>query len=129
MNLGRRTFQIPEDQQRQFQIFLVPLKSLSAMPWMTFLSGTTDSSSDSTRRFSVREYGVHSGWNSRDENCALQESVNQQKVGRSNNDEGYSKVFQACAMVNMQTKGLFLRITQNRECVLFLSSACRALLR
>ena len=40
MNLDKGTFQIPEDHQRQFQIFLVHLKSLSAMLWMTFLSGT-----------------------------------------------------------------------------------------
>ena len=40
MNLDRRTFQIPEDHQREFQIFLVHLESLSAMLRMTFLSGT-----------------------------------------------------------------------------------------
>ena len=39
MNLDRRTFQIPEDHQHQFRVFLVHLKSLSAVLWMTFLSG------------------------------------------------------------------------------------------
>ena len=43
---------------------------------------------------------MHSDWNSRDKNCELQESVNQQEVERSNNDEGYSKVFRACAVVS-----------------------------
>ena len=41
MNLERRTFQIPDDHQRRFQIFFVHLKSSSAMLWMTFLSGTS----------------------------------------------------------------------------------------
>ena len=50
---------------------------------------------------------MHNDWNSRDKNCELQESVNQQKVECSNNDEGYGKVFQACAMVNRKTGGMF----------------------
>ena len=40
MNLDRRTFQIPEDHQRSSQIFLVHMKSLSSMLWVTFISGT-----------------------------------------------------------------------------------------
>ena len=40
-------------------------------------------------------------WNSRDKNCELQESVNQQKVECSNNDEGYGKVFLTCCSVHL----------------------------
>ena len=49
---------------------------------------------------------MHKNWNSRGKNCELQESVNQQKVECSNNDEGKSKVFQACTMVNRWTGGM-----------------------
>ena len=38
-------------------------------------------------------------------------------------------MFQACAVVNVKTGGIFLRITQNGESVLILCSACRALVR
>ena len=55
---------------------------------------------DSVRRGGVRGYGIHNDWNSRDENCELQESVNQQKVECSDNDEGYNEVFQTCALVS-----------------------------
>ena len=55
---------------------------------------------DSVRRGGVRGYGMHNDWNSRDKKCELQESVNQQKVECSNNNEGYNKMFQACAMVD-----------------------------
>ena len=46
MNLDRRTFQIPEDQQRQFQIFLVHLKSFvsHAMDNLSLWNQSTDSS-------------------------------------------------------------------------------------
>ena len=39
------------------------------------------------------------------------------------------RVFQACVAVNVETGGMFLRITQNGESVQFLSGACRALVR
>ena len=39
------------------------------------------------------------------------------------------RVFQACAVVNVRTGGMFLRITQNGESVQLLSAACRALVR
>ena len=35
-------------------------------------------------------------------------------------------VFQACAVVNVKTGGMFLRITHNGESVQLLSGACRA---
>ena len=38
-------------------------------------------------------------------------------------------VFQACAIVNVKTGGMFLRITQNGESVQLQCSACRALVR
>ena len=48
---------------------------------------------DSVRRGRVRGYGMHNDWNSRDKNCELQESVNQQKVESSNNDGGTAMCF------------------------------------
>ena len=38
-------------------------------------------------------------------------------------------VFEACAVVNVKTSGMFLRITQNGDSVQLLSSTCRALER
>ena len=38
-------------------------------------------------------------------------------------------MFQACVAVNVETGGMFVRITQNGESVQFLSGACRALVR
>ena len=42
---------------------------------------------------------------------------------------GVLSVFHACAVVNVKTGGMFLRIKQKGESVQLLSGACRALMR
>ena len=64
---------------------------------------------------------MHNDCNSRDKNCELQESVNQQKVECSSNDEGYNNVFQACAMVS-RCPVLVQRLSRS----VVLTSACSA---
>ena len=73
---------------------------------------------DSVRREGVRGYGEYNSWNSREQQLDTRCFVGEE-IG----------VFQACAVVNVKTGGMFLRITQNGESVQLLSGACGALVR
>ena len=81
---------------------------------------------DSVRRGGVRGYGIYNDWNSRDKNCKLQESVNQQKVDCSNNVEGNSKVFQACAMGIGRRVACFENRAEWRMCLVLVQRLSRS---